>query len=235
MERISENKVFVGALTISCLMHVGMLARFSYTTTHDSQKPLPKPEMIYQPMRAVVVKKESSTKEKESYSHQRIQTLPEKKFIKPPQGLRKDEALPIGRLREIPQMSGAFKLDKRQPRELDSKSLVRKITIAAIQSEKISNPTYINYYQIIRNKIKNRAYINYSQMESGEVYLTFVLLSNGSLKQLKLIEERTSANGFLKGIGLKSIQEASPFPSFPKDLKYPELTFNVVISFEVKD
>jgi len=34
---------------------------------------------------------------------------------------------------------------------------------------------------------------------------------------------------------LRSIKDANPFPPFPKDLNYPELTFNVVISFEVNE
>jgi len=32
----------------------------------------------------------------------------------------------------------------------------------------------------------------------------------------------------------KSIFDASPFPAFPKDLDYPELSFNVIISFQIE-
>jgi hypothetical protein len=36
-------------------------------------------------------------------------------------------------------------------------------------------------------------------------------------------------------VGVKSVQEAGPFPPFPQDLNYPELTFNVSISFQYKE
>ena len=51
-------------------------------------------------------------------------------------------------------------------------------------------------------------------------------------KQVK--EEHFHLRKNMKNVGLRSIQESSPFSPFPKDLSYPELTFNVVISFEVK-
>ena len=104
-----------------------------------------------------------------------------------------------------------------------------------MKSEKINNPVYLDYYQIVRNKIKERAYRNYSRTDAGEVYLTFVLASDGSLKQIKLVDEKTSGGAYLKDVGLKSIRDSSPFPSFPRDLAYPELSFNVIISFEVKN
>ena len=138
-------------------------------------------------------------------------------------------------IKDMDNLSGKILLNKNQMASMDSRNVARRITVPAIKSEKISNPVYLNYDQIIRNKIKDRAYMNYSGIDIGEVYLTFVLASDGSLKQIKLIEEKTSANEYLKNIGLKSIQESTPFPSFPRDLKYPELSFNVLIKFEVKD
>ena len=76
--------------------------------------------------------------------------------------------------------------------------------------------------------------MNYTKSDTGEVYLTFALSSDGALKQIKLIEGRTNATDYLRDIGLNSIQEASPFPPFPSDLSYPELTFNIAISFRFK-
>jgi len=104
-----------------------------------------------------------------------------------------------------------------------------------LKSEKITNPKYINYHEVIRSKIKNRAYfyVNDPQFESGEVYLTFVLNSDGHLSRIKIIDEKTRANSYLRSVGLRSIKESSPFPTFPSDLAYPELSFNVIISFEV--
>ena len=58
-------------------------------------------------------------------------------------------------------------------------------------------------------------------------------MSDGSLKRIQLIEDKTSANAYLRRIGL-SIIKVKSFSEFPQDLNYPELSFNMVISFEKK-
>lgn len=110
----------------------------------------------------------------------------------------------------------------------------KKITLPAIDIDKINNPSYLGYYQIVREKIRRAAYQSYTRTETGEVYLTFVIANNGFLKDIRLIEEKSSKDPYLKEIALKSIRDASPFPAFNKELDYPQLSFNVVISFEVE-
>lgn len=110
----------------------------------------------------------------------------------------------------------------------------KKITLPPIDLDKIDNPSYISYYQIVREKIRRAAYQNYTRTEVGEVYLSFLIFSDGSLKAMQLIEEKSSSSPYLRGIALRSIKEASPFPNFPKELDYPQLSFNVVISFEIE-
>jgi hypothetical protein len=111
----------------------------------------------------------------------------------------------------------------------------KKISIPPVEMNKIgNNPSYVNYYQIVREKIRRAAYQNYSRTETGEIYLAFVIYAEGSLKEVKLIEEKSSANFFLRGIALRSIKDATPFPPFPKELDYPQLSFNVIISFEIE-
>ena len=60
-------------------------------------------------------------------------------------------------------------------------------------------------------------------------------MPKGELQRVKVIENETKANDFLRAVGIRSIKESGPFPPFPKELRYPELTFNVVISFELGD
>lgn len=110
----------------------------------------------------------------------------------------------------------------------------KKITLPPIDINKIDNPSYISYYQMVREKIRRCAYQNYSRVEVGEVYLSFLILSDGSLKETRLLEEKSSLSPYLREIALRSIKEASPFPNFPKELDYPQLSFNVIISFEVE-
>lgn len=113
-------------------------------------------------------------------------------------------------------------------------AIKKKITLPAINVDKINNPSYIGYYQIVREKIRRSAYQNYARTETGEVYLSFLISNEGSLKEVRLIENKSSSSNYLREIALRSIKEASPFPNFPKELDYPQLSFNVVISFEVE-
>jgi len=110
----------------------------------------------------------------------------------------------------------------------------KKITLPPVDIEKINNPTYVSYYQFVREKIRKAAYQNYSRSETGVVYLAFIISSNGILRDVRLIEEKSSVNYYLRETALRSIRDASPFPIFPKELDYPQLSFNVIISFELE-
>ncbi|RJP28831.1 MAG: hypothetical protein C4533_03305 [Candidatus Omnitrophota bacterium] len=113
-------------------------------------------------------------------------------------------------------------------------SVKKKISLPPIDLNKIDNPSYISYYQIVRERIKRAAYQNYNGQETGETQITFIIDADGTLRDARLIQEKSSASQYLKKITLDSIDEASPFPPFPKELDYPQLSFNVVISFEVE-
>lgn len=113
-------------------------------------------------------------------------------------------------------------------------AIKKKIILPQVDMGKIGNPSYINYYQVVREKIRRSAYQNFNRNETGEVYVTFVISSAGYLNEARLVEERTRASDYLKAIALASVKNASPFPRFPKELDYARLSFNVVISFEIE-
>lgn len=110
----------------------------------------------------------------------------------------------------------------------------KKISTPAVDIDKINNPSYLSYYQIVREKVRRSAYQNYTHTDTGEVYLSFVVSRNGFLSDMRLVEEKSPASKYLRDIALRSIRDASPFPAFPKDLDYPRLSFNVIISFELE-
>lgn len=113
-------------------------------------------------------------------------------------------------------------------------AIKKKITIPPINMDKINSPSYISYYQIVREKIRRAAYQNYTRTETGEVFLSFIISGDGYLKDIRLVEEKSSLISYLREIALRSVKDASPFPNFPKELDYPQLSFNVVISFEIE-
>ncbi len=110
----------------------------------------------------------------------------------------------------------------------------KKITLPPIEIDKINNPSYVSYYQLVREKIRRAAYQNYTRIETGEVYLAFLISNTGILKDIRLIEEKSAPNYYLREIALRSIKDASPFPPFPKELDYPQMSFNVIISFQIE-
>ncbi|MBM3246395.1 MAG: TonB family protein [Candidatus Omnitrophica bacterium] len=131
----------------------------------------------------------------------------------------------------IPPKPAVIKPDFAKP---DIIAIKKKITLPPIASEKINNPSYMNYYQLVREKIKRCAYQNYSRSEEGEAYLSFIISDDGLLRETRLSEEKSSPSPYLRRIALESVKDASPFPNFPKELDYPQLSFNVIISFEIE-
>jgi TonB family protein len=113
-------------------------------------------------------------------------------------------------------------------------AIKKKITLPAIEMAKINNPSYISYYQIVREKIRRSAYQNYTHNETGDVYVSFIISNDGYIRDVRLVEEKTTANDYLKNVALRSVRDASPFPNFPKELDYPQLSFNIIISFEIE-
>ncbi|MCB9772556.1 MAG: hypothetical protein H6754_08415 [Candidatus Omnitrophica bacterium] len=138
-------------------------------------------------------------------------------------------------LRDGKRISESIEVPDKQPLKMANLIEKRSITVPRVASQKITNPKYVGYNDRIRDKIRNRAYfyIDDPKFEAGEIYLTFVVTADGNLKDLQIINERSRANDYLRSVGLRSVKESSPFPPFPSDLQYPELSFNVIISFEV--
>ena len=75
---------------------------------------------------------------------------------------------------------------------------------------------YLNYYQSVWEKIRRYAKRNYPRfIACGEVYIHVILLSDGSIKEISVDENRSCQNWLLKAIAKKSIQQAAPFGAFP--------------------
>jgi outer membrane biosynthesis protein TonB len=118
--------------------------------------------------------------------------------------------------------------------QADIVAMKKRITMPAVDMNKFKGTSYITYYQLVREKIRRIAYQKYSGSEVGYTYMTFIVSNDGLLKEVRLVKERSSESVYLQQIALRSIKDASPFPSFPGSLDYPQLSFNVIISFEVE-
>ena len=220
-----DHRFFRYCLAISFLVHLAVLFKFSYYNFFVIERPK-KIDIQYYDVRLESKKSQELAKKQ----------LPDKTkdLAKTATILREKDLPSTTKAKEIPKPPERLGMNK-QPATLASVHLKRKVSVPALKSEKIDNPFYQNYYETVRTMIKKRAYANYSKVETGEVYMTFVVLSDGTLKQAQLIEEKTSAQDYLREVSLRSVQECNPFPHFPPDLTYPELSFNVVISFEMEE
>ena len=221
---ILEDDIFKYALVLSLLIHVVIFAQLSSRASRHLSKTFQNVEITYynlklQTKEADIRRKDEITKKGPDKNTE--VKLDRKAGVPPP-------------VKDMSKLNDKIAAVNKQPVMFKELQVKHKVLVPPLKSEKINNPLYQSYYQAVRNVIRERAYANYSQLDAGEVYLTFVILSSGTVKQVQLIDDKTTANDYLRKISLKSIEEANPFPPFPKELNYPELSFNVAISFEVE-
>jgi len=143
-------------------------------------------------------------------------------------------SIPINLVKEKQTLPFGMRYE-RKPQAQSPMQLSRRVTIAPIESEKINNPAYAAYSEMVRSRIKEKVYQNYDKMQRGSVYLTFILDSHGVLKVAKIISQKTDASDHLQDISLQSLQQASPFPGFLRGMTLPEYTFNIEIQYQVSD
>ncbi len=225
-----EDRIIYYALVGSCVLHVCFLG-FSFFVLKLPSKPKVKP---------MEIRYHAQIKEKLVEHQARIDSVSDLKQSRKSAALRtknlmdKQLANPTF-LRDAEKLNRRIDVPDKQPLKMTNLVEKRSISVPVVSTQKITNPNYVGYNDRIRDKIRNRAYfyIDDPQFQAGEVYLTFVVTADGNLKDLQIITERSRANDYLRSVGLRSVKESSPFPPFPADLKYPELSFNVVISFEV--
>jgi outer membrane biosynthesis protein TonB len=225
----SGEKIFQLALVFSILLHSLMLVVL-FAVHIEKKNTLTKiREIVYRKQdKAVVVKRPAGVPQ--------VHRLEERVTTTAPKILTEKAPFQTAAFDKAAKTPSRLLEHQKLPSALPELSAKRRISVPVLQSEKMASPRYLNYNDRIRAKIQSRAasYVDDKNFREGEVYLTFVVLANGALKDIQVIDDKTRATVFLKDVGLRSIRESSPFPPFPEDLKYPELSFNVIISFQVE-
>ncbi|MFA5165507.1 MAG: TonB family protein [Candidatus Omnitrophota bacterium] len=90
-----------------------------------------------------------------------------------------------------------------------------------------------SYSQTVRNKIIGKLDTMKSGVE-GEVYVRFIVTSDGGLKDIRIVDEKSSSNGFLRSAAFAAVRDAAPFAEFPSGVNLPEIAFTCEISFARK-
>jgi outer membrane biosynthesis protein TonB len=221
------------ALLFSLAIHAALLTIFSLSRIKDAAKlprhievtyAAPKPKKVAQPVQPPI---KDSLQFKERKLPKDLDILSKTQQKSP----MTQEIRTVDKSRDVIQLGR-----KQSPSIKSFGEDDKRITVPLLKSEKITNPKYLSYNDTIRQKIRQKAfnYVDHPDFKQGEVYLTFILDSSGVLKDVKIIDSKTHANDYLRSVGLKSVRGSAPFPPFPKDLNYPDLTFNIVISFQTE-
>lgn len=219
-----EEKSLYYALLASVLVHLNILAVLLFANAFVFKKPAKAFQVSYRPLPPPPIKRQEA-----STSGQAV--VKERK-ISPSEVFPKDNAGVSPLIKEVTRPASKLKIDTQHAKSLSQTK--RKVIIPSLKAEKITNPDYVQYYKDMEKRLKERAesYLNDPDFTSGEIVLTFIIASSGILKEVKIVEEESGKGDFLRRAGLSIIKEASPFPSFPKALNYPELPFRLPILFK---
>lgn len=147
------------------------------------------------------------------------------------QSAKKDGALPSEKKKEGKDEKGQI-VEQKPSTETGRTSAQKPEGVASIDLKGL-RPVPASYSQAVRNKIRKNIGGARSEIE-GDVYVRFVVTSDGKLKELSIIDERSTKNRLLKEKVFEAIKNSSPFPNFPKEFVSPEVVFTCQISFELK-
>lgn len=224
-----SDKIFQLAFLISVVAHGAILFQNVNFPVFSPNKKEPQTQLVY-------VKKEKENTEQVKITMvkrepSKIMPASALREVKPPPPfINKDNVFQVKK--EI-DLKNAANLSKPIPVKSDIIAIKNKIIVPPIDVNKINNPSYLSYYQIVREKIKRAAYEElYTGSEAGEVYASFVVARDGRLIEARLANDKSSGSEYLRKIALASIKDAAPFPYFPKDLDYMQLPFDVIIIFK---
>jgi TonB family protein len=217
---MSEGIKFFGFFGVSLAIHMSLFIVMPYHALTKAIQPLKPIEVSYKQSIAVTRQPQEPAK---NQAIGMIPSLPQKKISA---DFIKNEIF-----KEKQTLDAAYEpLHKQGPG-----SLKKNVSLPNIPGETFKTPEYKSYYQLIREKIRRFAYYNYRKLQEGEVFLTFSLTPDGELADVAINEQKSSKDDYLRNTALNSIREAAPFGDFPEKLKKNQkLSFNVIISFEVK-
>ncbi len=236
-----ENKSLQLALLISMLLHFAVFLSAPYTGVMPKKQPI-------NPIKVAYFKIEQ---EPEKLVGQKfIGQKPKTRLLPPiaPEALpevRKEDIINPPFYPEPAVKQGQVKKEEPTVETIGSGSGSRAVIgskgkkfEAVVNGEKDSGKkaTYIGYYRLVREKIRyyaDKNYIKEGSASEGEVFLSFVVTSNGELLHILMVDNKSTNDSMLRNIAIDSVKDASPFPVFPQGMNQYQITFNVIISFEL--
>ena len=121
---------------------------------------------------------------------------------------------------------------------LTKKPVSSWVTSPASQAQYMTDPhkgkIFLNYFGGVKERIHRTLREKYEKRKAGfgRVTLSFVLNSDGSLKDVAVNEKKSDADSAIKLLAVECLKAAAPFSAFPQDIDSKELVFDVVVLFE---
>ena len=231
-----SDRLFYFCLITSAIFHLFLVHHLNSKKKVTPQKSTSQIEVTYQQIKTIDSKQSQVDFKKQS------KILKEKKQAKPKNVklLKKSsDKFPVfsKQVKDISKFTKKVSLDKKRMPQIKTLDFERKMSVEFVKSEKITNPGYISYKQTIWEMVRRQAlsHENAEDFDEGQVYLTFIVNTDGKLGGVKIIEARTFASTALRNLAYGFVKDSAPFPPFPQDLGYPQLTFNVIISFSLNE
>ena len=216
-----ENKLLI-ALVFSAVIHVLLLWNWPFYRQLFTEKPRPADiEVTY-----IKSREQPAAKQQETPSR-RSEPLPE---LLPPQKLVSVEtpkAAPVAKKseaeapkKEVAAPAPVKKASAEQvSRVVIKQPIVPKIeTTASVGVSVEGRGLYLmppSYSQVVRDRIIDNIDMRKTGGE-GDVYLRFVITSSGELKEVSIIDEKSSKDGALRAAAFQAVKDSAPFPVFPK-------------------
>lgn len=125
--------------------------------------------------------------------------------------------------------------DKEQLSKIVIKQLAAPKTVATasvdasvdLQEIRLIPPSYS---QVVRNRIIDNIDTRKTGGE-GDVYVRFVITSSGALKEVNIIDEKSTDDGVLRAAAFEAVKNSAPFPAFPEKIQLTEIVFTCQITF----
>ena len=235
-----SNRLFYYGLVFSFILHMIVIGVLSFMKSGEIRQASQRLEVMYhQTMKAAPAAAPKTD----------VQLDPKKPAVprEAVEILTKKANMPAGLLESETAMSKTHlpMSAQKSPAEIKTLEIERKVMVTPLDTDKITNPQYLSYEESLRKSIEksieknleSRLYnhVDNPKFDSGKVYVTFVLLASGHLRDIQIRSDKTLANAYLQDISLRTVKEAGPFPPFPKGFNYPEFTFNIMIIYNKGD
>lgn len=222
---MDNSRSFQFALLVSILIHSVFFLTLPHMPFTPSKRSLEKIKIIYYKIKEKPPVKKVIMAKVEEPIVQKLPDIKKEDILKPEPLKAKAEQK---QEKKAPSVVKNIKETKVKEKEFEA--------VVKEEQDARKKATYISYYKAVREKIRRYADRNYPKnrnLGEGEVFLSFVIASSGELLQVKVVDEKSIQYPSLRNIAINSIRDASPFPPFPKGMSQYQITFNVIISFEL--